>query len=596
MLKFKSLILTLIAVVVLLTFLPNAAYAYSGTGTINCSPYLNLRESPSTSAKILDKLYSGTKVTIVDSLDGWYKISIGSKTGWVSDAYVSLESNATFKRMQGTDRYSTALEISKAGWQVSENVIIATGESFPDALCSAPLAKLLNSPILLTSKDSLDQEVISEIKRLRVKKAYIIGGQGVISSYIESTLKSMNIEVDRTYGSDRYETSAAVAIKFFTQETQAVVVTGENFPDAISIAPVAAAKEIPILLTKGNTLSESIKNYIKSAGITNTYITGGTGVVSRNIENELPSPKRLGGKDRYETNTQILSFFSDILKSNTIYIATGEDYPDALAGSVLAARNLSPVVLVSDKPKQPTLDFMNKRNLTADNMHILGGNGAVSNSTVKLLLSRSSSNILPPAQLPFTQLVKGIDVSRYQGEIDWNAVKKAGYKFAFIKVTGVSNRLFTDLNALKNVEGAKDAGLAVGGYHFAGFKNIDEAVKEANYFKSVIKDMGLSYAVLDIEYTGAKGDLTQASIKFLDIISDVAQPVLYSYPVFIRSHFNSNITKHPLWLASYSASSPKAPIWPDWQIWQQTSKGSVPGIKGNVDINVMKPEFFIKKS
>jgi putative cell wall-binding protein len=365
MLKLKTQILTSIALIVLLAFQPNAAYAVSSSDT-------------------------------------------------------------TFKRMQGADRYATALQISKEGWQSSENVILATGESFPDALSSAPLAKLMNSPILLTPKDSLNVEVINEIRRLGVKKAYIIGGQGVISSYIETTLKSMNIEVDRTYGSDRYDTSVAVAIKFFKTENEAVVVTGENFPDAISIASAAAAKKIPILLTKGDTLSANIKNYIKSARITVTYIAGDSSVVSSDIENQLPNPKRLGGSDRYATNTAILNYFSDILKSSTTYIATGEDYPDALAGSVLAARNLSPILLVSDKPKQSTLNFISDKKLTSDNMHILGGNGAVSNSSVNLLLSsRSSANIPLPAQLPPAQLIKGIDVSRWQCEIDWDDVKDA---------------------------------------------------------------------------------------------------------------------------------------------------------------------------
>ncbi|KPU45545.1 N-acetylmuramoyl-L-alanine amidase LytC precursor [Oxobacter pfennigii] len=592
--KLKTAILTTMAVIVLFSFIPGVSYAYTGVGIINCEGYLNVRQEAGTYAEIIDKLYPGTQINITDKLDNWYKVDIGGKIGWVFGDYVYTDSDTNFKRVQGTDRYATALEISKAGWQSSESVVIATGEAFPDALSAAPLAKLLDAPILLTPQDSLTTETINEIKRLGVKKAYLIGGQGVISLNIETSLLTMGMEVDRTYGLDRYETSEALAAKFFKEAKEAVIVTGENFPDAISIAPAAAAKEIPILLTAGDALSQNMKSYIESAGIENTYIAGGTGAVSSGIEALLPNPKRLGGMDRYETNTGINNFFADILNSSTTYIATGENYPDALAGSVMAAKNLSPVILIGTTPIQAALEFVNNREVDLDKVQILGGDGAVSNSSVLLLLASRHSQILrPPTQQIPSNTIKGIDVSRYQGDIDWKAVKDAGYEFAIIRISGVSsNGLFTDVNAIKNVNGAKAAGLVVGGYHYAYFKNAEEAQEEANYFVSIIKDMGLKYAVLDIEYPGAKGDLTQASLKFLDTVSSVAQPVLYSYPLFIDSHLTSKVTKYPLWIAHYGVSSPKVPVWPEWKIWQMTSQGSVPGIKGNVDINIMKPEFF----
>ena len=188
-------------------------------------------------------------------------------------------------------------------------------------------------------------------------------------------------------------------------------------------------------------------------------------------------------------------------------------------------------------------------------------------------------------------LIKGIDVSRWQGEIDWQAVKNSGLNFVIAKITGADAGLYTDRNALKNVAGIKSAGLIVGGYHYAFFKNIDEASKEAEYFKSIAGNLGLQFVVMDLEYQNASGDLTDASLHFLESVASIGRPVVYANPSFIRSHFNIRITKYPLWIAHYNVSAPSVPLWDTWDIWQQTSTGAVSGISGNVDIDVMKPEF-----
>lgn len=190
------------------------------------------------------------------------------------------------------------------------------------------------------------------------------------------------------------------------------------------------------------------------------------------------------------------------------------------------------------------------------------------------------------------ELLKGIDVSRWQGDIDWEAVKGSGIDFVIIKITGADNGLYTDRRAIFNVTNARNVGFTkIGGYHYAYYKNVNEANKEASYFKSIASELGLDFAVLDIEYKGATGDLTEASIAFLESISTIAQPVIYASPSFIKSHFNAAITEYPLWIAHYGVDAPATPLWSDWQIWQQRSNGSTSGITGDVDINVMKSDF-----
>lgn len=300
----------------------------------------------------------------------------------------TADTAATIDRLQGTDRYGTAIAISKAGWQTSDNVILATGGDFPDALSAAPLAKQLNAPILLVGK-TLDSNVLSELDRLKVKKIFIVGGQGVISKDIEDALKAKQIVVTRLSGVDRYDTSLKIADYIttnFKTDSQVVVATGENFPDALSIAPIAAAKGMPIILTQKNAVSEEIKSYIAGKKFTKAFVIGGSGVVSDDVLKQLPNSERVSGLDRYKTNIAILNKFSSDLDFNEAYVATGEDFPDALAGSALASFKGAPIVLTGDTPDAATSAFISSKIDSIGKIKVLGGEGAVKSSAYQRLV------------------------------------------------------------------------------------------------------------------------------------------------------------------------------------------------------------------
>lgn len=284
------------------------------------------------------------------------------------------------QRLSGVDRYETAIKISQSGWSGSQNVVLATGQDFPDALSAAPLAKKLNAPILLTEKLRLSSGVEDEIKRLGAKKVFIVGGTGVVSKSIEDRIRANSIEVIRLSGSDRYETSIAVANYMnsnFGGIKEIVAATGSDFPDALSIAPVAAKKGIPIILTPKTYLPSVVKTYISSKGITKTYLIGGSGVISEKVRQDLPDAERIWGSDRYETNVAILNRFSKELDFNKSYMATGRDFPDALAGSALAPETSSPIILVDKVPADVTMSFAAHRISSISQVTILGGEGAV---------------------------------------------------------------------------------------------------------------------------------------------------------------------------------------------------------------------------
>ena len=283
--------------------------------------------------------------------------------------------STTVKRIFGADRYSTNMNIVNSGWSSADNVVIASGEGYPDALCAAPLAKAKSAPIILTDKNALSKSQLDQLSKLKVKDAFIIGGTGVITTNIEIQLKAIGINYIRFAGSNRYETSAKIAEQL-TTDNGVMVASGENFPDALSVASIAAAKGMPILLSSKDKLSDSIKAYLTDKKIPISYIIGGTGALGSNVEASVVNPKRLYGADRYKTNINVIKEFESYLNFDNIYIASGDNFPDALSGSVLAANSNAPIALVGTILSTDTVDYLKAQNIK--NINVIGGTGAVS--------------------------------------------------------------------------------------------------------------------------------------------------------------------------------------------------------------------------
>lgn len=266
----------------------------------------------------------------------------------VTSASVSaLESR---NRFWGQNRYDTAADICKNAWTASDYAVIVRGDEFADALCAAPLAQKFNAPILLTEKDSLNAKTKDELNRLKVKHIIIVGGTGAISQNVESQLNAI-APSERIKGTDRYDTSINIAAKLGPSGT-VVLATGENYADAISIAPIAAMKNMPIILVPNSGLTEAQKNYLSNNNIKKTYVVGGKSVINDEILKQVHGGIRLGGSNRYGTNARIIDEFKDELNFDNIYAVIGEGskkdgFADALSGAPLAAKNSSPVILTN---------------------------------------------------------------------------------------------------------------------------------------------------------------------------------------------------------------------------------------------------------
>lgn len=288
-----------------------------------------------------------------------------------------------FTRLAGKNRFDTAVSISKAGWTTSDYAIVATGENFPDALSATPLSSFYNAPILLTERDSLTLETKTELQRLKVKNVFIVGGPGVVTDKVKNLIEGITylgqtspVTVTRISGKDRYSTSVEVA-KLLGSFNEVVIATGSSFPDALSIAPVAAIKRIPILLVSRDSISDSVVQFLNGKNINKTYVIGGTGAISDEIKNKFNNPERISGTDRFETNINILNRFETELNFSDMFVATGINFPDALAGSALAAKKSSGIILIGSTVPKATRNFSYNNSDRLANLYILGGQGVV---------------------------------------------------------------------------------------------------------------------------------------------------------------------------------------------------------------------------
>ena len=288
-----------------------------------------------------------------------------------------VEADST--RISGKNRYETAIQVSQSGWEKSDYVVLARADQFPDALAGAPLAYKMDAPILLTDQKSLNKDVKAEIERLGAENVIILGGSNAVSNYVEYQVEGMGIDVERINGKNRFDTAANIAARLGGSPEQAIVANGMNFPDALSIASYAARHAYPILLTEENKLPKETDHAL--SGIDKSILAGGTGVVSEKVKGMLPDAKRYSGRDRYATAAAIST---ELNPSAKVFVSTGTDFADALAGSVLAAKENASILLVQqDKLPKVTEDAIDE--LDAYNFTVTGGKNAVSDAVLEKL-------------------------------------------------------------------------------------------------------------------------------------------------------------------------------------------------------------------
>ncbi|MCT8157705.1 cell wall-binding repeat-containing protein [Bifidobacterium polysaccharolyticum] len=336
--------------------------------------------------------------------DVWFKfdtdvstqnnVKLGHYSGQV------MQFRSVIQRLSGNDRYDTMGEIVEEAYNdiSKDTVIVASGDNFPDALAASGFSGLADAPVILTNSYRLSARADGQISRLKPKKVVVIGGESAVSDSVVNQIEkrvARDAKVVRISGDTRRDTAneifaqAKKQVGANWQDDTAIIATGENFTDALSISAYAQKNKYPVFLSGKTGLDASTIKDIKGYGFTKIVIAGGSAAVPNSVIAQLKGAGvsesnivRLGGATRYQTSLEIAKFAYSDLRPATPVFATGENFPDALAGGVLAGRKAAPLLLVSPDTSvnhdalnwiKSTHEFV--RNGTA---YVLGGTDAVS--------------------------------------------------------------------------------------------------------------------------------------------------------------------------------------------------------------------------
>ena len=296
------------------------------------------------------------------------------------------------ERVFGPNRYGTAAEIAELYPDGSDTVYVASGQGFPDALSgSSAAAQGLTpgvletpegdaAPVLLTKKDSLTNVTADVIGTLNPTKIVVLGGVGTISQAVEDELAaSFDADVTRVAGEHRYETAANLALMFPTDLPVVYVASGENaaYPDALTGSALAGTNDAPVLLTKKDSVPGATAAALAELNPQSVVVLGGSAAVSDDVYTALGASDRIFGSDRYGTAVDVSSNYDTNIP--VVYIASGVDYPDALASSALAGSEEVPV-LITRQDKLPNAIVAELDRLSPERVVIVGGTNAVSQS------------------------------------------------------------------------------------------------------------------------------------------------------------------------------------------------------------------------
>ena len=288
----------------------------------------------------------------------------------------------TFVRQQGIDRYGTAAAISSVAFAPGVPVaFVASGETFPDALAAGPVAAALGGPVLLVRRNGLPNATAEELDRLDPAAIVVVGGPSAVNQGVVDALDQYTDGVvSRVEGADRYATAAALSADAFVAPTPTVfIATGQSFADALTGgAAISGTVGGPVLLVLRDSIPAATATELQRLAPADIIVLGGTAAVSNAVLAQLDQyatdpVQRKAGDDRYGTGVAVSFFFAAAPK---VYLATGESFPDALAGSAAAGFNDSPVLLVRKDCIPSAVDLEITR-LQPTQVVILGGEAAL---------------------------------------------------------------------------------------------------------------------------------------------------------------------------------------------------------------------------
>lgn len=259
-------------------------------------------------------------------------------------------------RIYGNNRYTTSFEISHTMiqdfMQMSEglhDVFITSGTNFADALAVSYAAKHNYGPIIVVNENNQDMvaQYLFDHFYEPASTVYIIGGKNAVPEKLEKKLAKEFMTVKRIAGNNRYETNLAILEEFGVYNSDTLLVaTGTNFADSLS----AAATGLPLMLVKGDDITDNQLAFMFENSFDKIYILGGEKAVSKGIEDTLSDfapVTRIAGNNRYETSKKIAEEF--FKECEVVFLAYGGNFPDGLCGGPLAGLEEGPLLLVNEE-------------------------------------------------------------------------------------------------------------------------------------------------------------------------------------------------------------------------------------------------------
>ena len=308
-------------------------------------------------------------------------------------------------RLAGNGRYETAARIATTSFRTAPTVVLANGQSddprtarsedhFPDALAAAYLAGHRTAPTLLTAETSLPAPTSAALRSLGTRSVIIVGGTSAVSTAVEDQLKAAGFTTSRVSGVGRYDTARAVAkvppASYVGTSPEgdktAILASGQAFPDALVAGPLGYKAKFPVLITAGAGLSPQTRTTLTDLRIKRVLIAGGTAAVSAATEQQVRAlgitVQRLAGTSRSATAVAVATYAYDRLAFDRSHVnlATGQQFPDALAGGPHGGQESAPILLTATAadPGAATLSFLSARSSTLRAGHVFGGTAAVS--------------------------------------------------------------------------------------------------------------------------------------------------------------------------------------------------------------------------
>jgi putative cell wall-binding protein len=295
-------------------------------------------------------------------------------------------------RYAGDGRVQTAAEVARSRFSPREGLdaFVATAGTFPDALAGGPAAALRTSPILLTDRDALPAATRAELERLAPDTIYVLGGEAAVSAAVEEELRDLaQVEVVRLGGDDRFQTAATVTEAFYPAAGTVYVATGGDFPDTLAAGPAAHVDGAPVLLVQRDAIPASTAAELERLQPDRIVVVGGPATISEAVEDDLgeyaADVERVAGPDRLATALAV-SRASFGPGAGAVYLATGANFPDGLAGTPAAAGEGAPVLLVGDELTDAVTAEIER--LEVRRVVILGGEAAVSADVEQALRDR----------------------------------------------------------------------------------------------------------------------------------------------------------------------------------------------------------------